>query len=248
MHFCGYNTISPFFCDRYADRGVPYRRGYLLYGPPGCGKSSFVSGLAGDLGYSVCIASLSERTLDDGRLHHLLNTAPPNVSYLSVYQYFLHLYFAFQSIVLLEDVDAAFQSREDHPSLKAAYEGLTRVTFSGLLNAMDGVACAEGRVLFMTTNYIERLDPALIRPGRVDLRQHFGYCTDHMLQRMFARFYEDEQTAKTAETEDLKQEFVAAVRRLNCEVSPAQIQGHLLVHKRDPKGAVKSVPDLASPT
>lgn len=56
----------------------------------------------------------------------------------------------------MEDVDAAFVSREDSPRMKSAYEGLSRVTFSGLLNAVDGVASAEARVLFMTTNYLER--------------------------------------------------------------------------------------------
>lgn len=58
----------------YADRGVPYRRGYLFYGPPGTGKSSFISALASHFGYSVCLLSLSERTLDDDRLVIFLKT------------------------------------------------------------------------------------------------------------------------------------------------------------------------------
>jgi mitochondrial chaperone BCS1 len=68
---------------------------YLLYGPPGCGKSSFITALAGQLEYSICILNLSERGLADDRLNHLLNVAPQ------------------QSIILLEDVDAAFVSREE---------------------------------------------------------------------------------------------------------------------------------------
>lgn len=62
-----------------------------------------------------------------------------------------------------------------------AYEGLTRVTLSGLLNALDGVSSAEDRIIFMTTNYIDRLDKALIRPGRVDFKQYLGNCTNKML-------------------------------------------------------------------
>ena len=54
---------------------------------------------------------------------------------------------------------------------EAAFQGLNRLTFSGLLNAIDGVTSTEGRIVFMTTNYVDRLDPALIRPGRVDLMQ-----------------------------------------------------------------------------
>ena len=50
-------------------------------------------------------------------------------------------------------------------ALEAAYQGLNRLTFSGLLNAIDGVTSTEGRILFMTTNHVDRLDPALIRPG-----------------------------------------------------------------------------------
>ena len=75
--------------------GIPYRRGYLLHGPPGCGKSSFITALAGELGFSICVLNLSERGLSDDRLHHLLAVAPT------------------ESIILLEDVDAAFVSRED---------------------------------------------------------------------------------------------------------------------------------------
>lgn len=59
-------------------------------------------------------------------------------------------------------------------SVKAAYDGLNRVTFSGLLNCLDGVASTEARILFMTTNYLDRLDPALVRPGRVDVKEYIG--------------------------------------------------------------------------
>uniref|UniRef100_A0A8R1HKQ3 Mitochondrial chaperone BCS1 n=1 Tax=Caenorhabditis japonica TaxID=281687 RepID=A0A8R1HKQ3_CAEJA len=204
----------------YADRGVPYRRGYLFYGPPGTGKSSFISALASHFGYSVCLLSLSERTLDDDRLNHLLNTAPPN------------------SVVILEDIDAAFVSREDPMANHPAYQGLSRVTFSGLLNALDGVACAEERITFMTTNYVERLDPALIRPGRVDRKQFFGNATDNMMRKMFERFYHESSDSPLAE------QFVRRVSEQKSELSPAMIQGHFLMHKEDPRGAAEHVNDM----
>lgn len=56
----------------YAERGIPYRRGYLLYGPPGCGKSSFVTALAGELEYGICLLNMSNRVMDDARLNGLL--------------------------------------------------------------------------------------------------------------------------------------------------------------------------------
>lgn len=110
-----------------------------MHGPPGCGKSSYITALAGELEFGICVLNLSERGLTDDRLNHLLSVAPV------------------QSIILLEDIDAAFVSREDTPVQKAAYEGLNRVTFSGLLNCLDGVASTEARIVFMTTNYLERL-------------------------------------------------------------------------------------------
>ncbi|MFH4975227.1 hypothetical protein AB6A40_001936 [Gnathostoma spinigerum] len=214
--------FSEFCCSGswYLERGVPYRRGYLFYGPPGSGKSSFIAALASHFGYSICMLSLSERTLDDDRLNHLLNTSPMN------------------SIILLEDIDAAFGSRVDPVQNSKAYEGLTRVTFSGLLNAVDGVACAEERILFMTTNHVDRLDPALIRPGRVDFKQYFGYCTESMLSQMFSRFYGEKSNPEMA------LQFQQAVTALNVKISPAHIQGHLLLHKENPLVAIESVMDM----
>lgn len=130
-----------------------------------------------------------------------------------------------QSIILLEDIDAAFLSREDTKQQKAAFEGLNRVTFSGLLNCLDGVASTEARIVFMTTNYLERLDPALIRPGRVDMKEFVGYCTRFQLEQMFKRFYPGQNAAKNAT------EFADQVLQLNRNVSPAQIQGYFLIHK-----------------
>ncbi len=63
----------------YIDRGIPYRRGYLLHGPPGSGKSSFIFALAGKLNYNICILNLSERGLTDERLGLALSCVPPQV-------------------------------------------------------------------------------------------------------------------------------------------------------------------------
>eukprot|EP00741_Cyanophora_paradoxa_P001161 tig00000459_g1119.t1 len=133
----------------YLDRGIPYRRGYLLHGPPGCGKTSFITALAGEIEYSICILNLHDKGLTDDRLFHLMAVVPP------------------RSVVLLEDVDACLPASSRDP--RAEYS----VTFAGLLNMLDGVAATEQRIVFMTTNHIERLDPALIRPGRVDLIVEF---------------------------------------------------------------------------
>ncbi|KAJ2098306.1 Complex III assembly protein translocase and chaperone, partial [Coemansia sp. RSA 922] len=200
----------------YDDRGIPYRRGYLLYGPPGSGKTSFIQALAGELGYNICILNLSERGLTDDRLNHLLTVAPE------------------RSLVLLEDVDAAF-NRGRQQSEQAAYQQ-SMVTFSGLLNALDGVASSDERIIFMTTNHIERLDPALIRPGRVDTKVFFGNATPHQICKMFTRFYGSEHAG-------MAQQFARALE--GHSVSTAQLQGHFVVHKREAQAAVDHASALA---
>ncbi|KAK9872280.1 hypothetical protein WA026_017083 [Henosepilachna vigintioctopunctata] len=201
----------------YTERGIPYRRGYLLYGPPGCGKSSYITALAGELGFSISVLNLSERGLSDDRLNHLLSVAPQ------------------QTIILLEDIDAAFVSREDTPQQKSAYEGLNRVTFSGLLNCLDGVASTEARIVFMTTNYLERLDPALIRPGRVDLKEYIGYCSAYQIELMFRRFYPGSDSALQAKL------FAENIKSFDKKVSPAQIQGFFMFYKHeDPEVVLKN--------
>ncbi|XP_031777197.1 mitochondrial chaperone BCS1 [Nasonia vitripennis] len=203
----------------YSDRGIPYRRGYLLHGPPGCGKSSFITALAGDLERGICVLNLSDRLLSDDRLNHLLAIAPQ------------------QTIILLEDIDAVFVSREESAEVKAAYQGLNSVTLSGLLNALDGVASSEGRILFMTTNYLDRLDPALIRPGRVDYKEYIGWCSATQLEQMFVRFYQSDDK----DTERLAKEFAQSVLAHKRNVSPAQIQGFFMFFKNEPEAVLNNV-------
>lgn len=201
----------------YTDRGIPYRRGYLLHGPPGCGKSSFIQALAGELSLNICLLSLSERGLTDDRLNHLLTVAPE------------------RSIILLEDVDACFASRQKEERSNPNY-GNT-ITFSGLLNALDGVAASEGRILFMTTNHIEKLDPALIRPGRVDVKVSLGHSTKPQIVSLFRNFY-PESDLQTAEI------FASLVPEE--KFSMAEIQGFFLLNKNDPTLAIQNVDYLVN--
>merc|ERR1712059_158228 len=103
---------------------------------------------------------------------------------------------------------------------EAAYQGLNRLTFSGLLNAIDGVTSTEGRIVFMTTNYVDRLDPALIRPGRVDLQQYVGHSSHRQCMKMFENFYPDQLKID----QNLSNEFANRILSLDIPVSAAQIQ------------------------
>jgi chaperone BCS1 len=88
------------------------------------------------------------------------------------------------SIILLEDIDSIFNQRSSVGRRRRA-----SVTFSGLLNALDGVRTQEGRILFMTTNHPENLDPALVRPGRVDLQVKLDYASFYQMEELFLRFH-----------------------------------------------------------
>ena len=159
--------LEPSLLPYVTQQGIPYRRGYLLHGPPGSGKSSFIQALAGALNYDICVLNLSERGLADDKLIHLLSNTPE------------------RSFVLIEDIDAAFNKR-----VQTSADGYqSSVTFSGFLNALDGVASGEERIIFMTTNHPEVLDPALIRPGRVDLSVLIDDASPKQARCLFERFY-----------------------------------------------------------
>lgn len=195
----------------YFERGIPYRRGYLLFGPPGSGKTSFIQALAGSLDYNICILNLSEANLTDDRLNHLMNNIPQ------------------RSILLLEDIDAAFNQRSQTKE-KGFSSG---VTFSGLLNAIDGVASAEEMITFMTTNHPEKLDAAILRPGRIDYKVLIDNASEFQVRQMFFRFYPgNEEKCKL---------FLEKVRGLNTKISTAQLQGLFVHNKEDPDGAINMV-------
>uniref|UniRef100_A0A671ER66 BCS1 homolog, ubiquinol-cytochrome c reductase complex chaperone n=1 Tax=Rhinolophus ferrumequinum TaxID=59479 RepID=A0A671ER66_RHIFE len=175
--------------------------------------------LAGELEHSICLLSLTDSSLSDDRLNHLLSVAPQ------------------QSLVLLEDVDAAFLSRDLAVDNPVKYQGLGRLTFSGLLNALDGVASTEARIVFMTTNHVDRLDPALIRPGRVDLKEYVGYCSRWQLTQMFQRFY-------PGQAPSLAEDFAGRVLQATTQISPAQVQGYFMLYKNDPAGAIQNAESL----
>lgn len=197
--------------DWYFQRGIPYRRGYLFHGPPGTGKTSFIQSIAGELEYNICLLNLSEKGLTDDRLNYLLSNVPA------------------RSIILLEDVDVAFSKREQTEE----HGFRNNMTFSGFLNALDGVASAEDRIVFMTTNYLDRLDPALIRPGRVDVLKYFGFATDYQIQTMFLKFYKNKNQEANI--------FLKKIRETGIPVSTAALQGLFIYSKGDPAQAIKMI-------
>ncbi|KKA26129.1 hypothetical protein TD95_004827 [Thielaviopsis punctulata] len=204
----------------YTDRGIPYRRGYLLYGPPGSGKSSFIQALAGELDYNIAMINLGEMGMTNDKLAYLMTKMPP------------------RTLLLLEDADVAFANRMATES--DGYAGAT-VTFSGLLNALDGLAAKDERIAFLTTNFIEHLDDALIRPGRVDQMVYVGNATKYQASTIWERFYGDVDTDGSGRTR-----FVEKLDKLGLfgedktkQTSMAAIQGLFLLHKDNFEGAIE---------
>jgi chaperone BCS1 len=186
--------LNRFFAshDRYETLGIPWRRGYLLYGPPGTGKTSLVTALASEMALNVCVLSLASPNVTDEKIGNLLATVPR------------------RSVILIEDVDAFFQQRS-----KA--DAGVKVSYSGFINALDGVAAHEGSVVFLTTNHPQLIDEAAIRSGRVDFRMELSLCDRDQLERMFLKFFDDRSAAAR---------FAAAVPA--GQWSPAAVQERLL--------------------
>ncbi|RCV40396.1 hypothetical protein SETIT_9G050000v2 [Setaria italica] len=167
--------------DYYARVGKAWKRGYLLYGPPGTGKSAMIAAMANYLDYDIYDIELtSVHSNTDLRKLFIETTS--------------------KSIIVIEDIDCSLDLTGARKKKKAAAEDddkkdgaaaaakaaaggdrkdtSSKVTLSGLLNFIDGLwsACGGERIIVFTTNHVEKLDPALIRRGRMDKHIEMSYC------------------------------------------------------------------------
>ncbi|XP_062025267.1 AAA-ATPase At2g18193-like [Rosa rugosa] len=140
--------------------GKAWKRGYLLYGPPGTGKSSLVAAMANHLHFNIYDLELTSISSNDKLRKALLSTTN-------------------RSIVVFEDIDCSKGSVNRESAEKKFMVSEAKFTLSGLLNVVDGLwsSCGDERIIVFTTNHKERLDPALLRPGRMDMHIHMSYCT-----------------------------------------------------------------------
>ena len=193
--------------DFYEKHGIPYRRSYLFYGVPGAGKTSCIQAIAGAYKRSVAYLNIDPEMTDDG-LRSAMDDLPE------------------ETIVVLEDVDALFTKD------RQAKQPKSTLTFTGLLNALDGVGSSMGQLFILTTNLREQLDSALIRNGRVDMQVFFDYANDEQIIKMWNVFYPPIPTP-SGDGVNLAEEFCSALRsKLEGKtIAPCALQ-HFFVSQR----------------
>ena len=162
--------------DWFVERGLPWKYGANLYGPPGTGKSCFVRSLAQDLNMPIHQFDLA--TFFNDELKEQWQMMRSNTP----------------CIALIEDVDAVFDGRKPKGDQ-------VKLSFDALLNVLDGVEQANGLLVFVTTNHVESLDPALggvtadgqmsTRPGRIDCSVVFNNPTEAGRRHIAKRILKD---------------------------------------------------------
>ncbi|GMN29346.1 hypothetical protein TIFTF001_002396 [Ficus carica] len=193
--------------EYYRKVGKAWKRGYLLYGPPGTGKSSLIAAMANYLNFDVYDLELTELR-ENTDLKKLL-IAMSN-----------------RSILVVEDIDCSvdFHDRNMPEDKFDEYRNRNRtkkLTLSGLLNFVDGLwsSCGDERIIIFTTNHKEKLDPALLRPGRMDVHIHLSYCTPCGFRVLASNYLGMEEHALF---EEIEHQIEAT------EVTPAEVAEELL--------------------
>lgn len=151
----------------HADRGIPWRLGIGIFGPPGSGKSSLARAICSEAGLTLHLPDITGKNASDAGLMQSLARLGPRAA------------------VMFDDFDAARL-----PSREEASGG---ITLAGLLGAFCGPGAAEGRVLFVCSNHPDRLDPALLREGRIDIRIDLGPATHDQAKRLYEAWYPGDQ-------------------------------------------------------
>lgn len=188
MHF---NTTEQW----HLEHGIPYKKSYLFYGPPGTGKTSMIKAISNE--FKRHIHSMAINMIkDDNQLKSLVSQIPMN-----------------DTIIVIEDIDAMTnvvhdrKTRDTQPNTQSSIDikentkectnekpnekpnNNPGITLSGLLNVIDGIDNNHGMILILTSNAPEKLDKALLRPGRIDDKIYFGYCNNNTIYRMMKNFY-----------------------------------------------------------
>lgn len=191
--------------DKYNILGIPYHHGILLSGPPGTGKSSTAKVVASHLGLDTYYIALSS-VRDNETFNELVSEIKP------------------RSVLLLEDIDTIRAAK------KRDKKGENGVTMDALLNVLDGVLSPHGVITIATTNHIENLDEAVIRPGRIDTVYTVDYLDNEQLERICKQF--------------IKTDMVIFPDITDLKISPADVIGEIKKHIDDPNVALTAIEEF----
>ena len=183
---------------KYSKLGILHKRTYLFEGIPGSGKSSFIMALASHFGYNLAIISFTPKMTDNDLIRLLRSLEEKEESNV---------------FIIFEDMDCIFKERKSND------ESRNMITFSGILNALDGITTRENMICFITTNYKQNLDSALIRPGRVDYIVRFDHVIKEQVFDIFTAF---------TERRDKAQLFYDELCRFNINISVSLLQQYLI--------------------
>lgn len=218
----------------YRQVGRAWKRGYLLYGPPGTGKSSMIAAMANLLDYDIYDLELTQVKSNTDLRKLLIATTN-------------------KSIIVIEDIDCSLdlsdrkkkkkkqeaQPEKDaekgkKPSEESNSTGESKVTLSGLLNFTDGLwsCCGSERLFVFTTNHIDRLDPALLRSGRMDKHIHLSFCTFGAFKILAQNYLSIEDHELFPEIQDLMEA---------AQITPAAVTEHLIKMADHPTWALQNL-------
>jgi len=216
------NDINDFLDPKtkqlYAELGIPYKRTYLFEGEMGSGKTSLISAVASTIGYNLAIVSFTPKLTEVQLMKMMRNFNNEQGPDDNV-------------IIVLEDLDCLFNERKNNDT------ALNSMSFSGILNALDGISTSQNRIIIITTQYIKHLDSALIRPGRVDYIMHFDYIVKEQIEDIFKSF------TKCNDKEKIN-EFCNLYFELNIKTSTSSLQQYLLKYLSKPDEAINNIDEL----
>ena len=187
---------SDTYIKRLEKLGITRKKVLMLEGPPGTGKSSLIMALASKLEKDIAYFSFTP-DITDTKLIKSMQSCPSD------------------SIIVFEDIDCLFEERKINDSSK------NNITFSALLNCLDGLVCRDGLIVIATTNHIDKLDPALIRSGRVDKVVNLTYMKKPEIFEMWKKFMENDYVT------DSEKLFYDLIKTLNLNITPSLLQQYL---------------------
>ncbi|KAB8103691.1 hypothetical protein EE612_036258 [Oryza sativa] len=220
--------------EHYARAGRAWKRGYLLHGPPGTGKTSLVAAIANLLEFDIYDLELTTVTSNYDLRRLLASTRPKSVIVVEDVDCSLGLFDRTRAPAppsSQDDADADADEQRNRamlqhaltllpPAVEAAMRRET-ISLSGVLNFVDGLwsSCVGERLVVFTTNHMDRLDPALLRPGRMDRKVELGYCKAPALRVLAKNYLGDDDDA------DDHDEIMGEAGRLldEVQVTPADV-------------------------